>query len=82
MPRIGLFCITANPKTCARRYLACVDASPELKTPAKNKQLTMRINPEDRVRLHAAAADLDLTITEMVKTAIRDRYGVELTPVS
>jgi hypothetical protein len=53
-----------------------------MKTPAKNKQLTMRINPEDRARLHAAAADLDLTITEMVKTAIRDRYGVELTPVS
>ena len=45
----------------------------------RTKQLTMRISEQDRARLQAAAAGLEITVTDMVKTALTTTYGVKLT---
>jgi len=39
----------------------------------------MRISEQDRARLQAAAAGLEITVTDMVKTALTTTYGVKLT---
>jgi uncharacterized protein (DUF1778 family) len=49
-----------------------------MKPSTRTKQLTMRINEQDRARLQAAAAGLNITVTDMVKTALTTTYGVEL----
>ena len=49
-----------------------------MKPSSRTKQLTVRINEQDRLRLHVAAADLNITITDMIKTALTTTYGVEL----
>jgi predicted HicB family RNase H-like nuclease len=49
-----------------------------MKPSSRTKQLTVRINEQDRRRLHLAAADLKITVTDMVKTALTATYGVEL----
>lgn len=49
-----------------------------MKPSSRTKQLTVRINEQDRLRLHVAAADLKITVTDMVKTALTATYGVAL----
>ena len=58
--------------TCLCRRLGTMKPS------SRTKQLTVRINEQDRRRLHLAAADLKITVTDMVKTALTTTYGVEL----
>jgi hypothetical protein len=42
------------------------------------KQLTLKISPADKERLKEAAAKHEITVSELIRTAVADRYGVKL----
>ena len=76
MPRIGLFCITANLFSGFGRYLDVYTPTRRMHHP---KQLTLKISPESKQRLKDAAAQHEVTVSDLIRTALADRYGVKLT---
>jgi len=76
MPRIGPLCITPNPFSGFGRYLDVYTTTRRMQHP---KQLTLKISPESKQRLKDAAAQHKVTVSELIRTALADRYGVKLT---
>jgi hypothetical protein len=76
MPRIGLFCITLNAFSGFDRYLDVYTTTRRMQHP---KQLTLKISPESKQRLKEAAAQHEVTVSDLIRTALADRYGVKLT---
>jgi len=74
--QIGPFCITANLFLVFGGYLDVYTTTRRMQHP---KQLTLKISPESKQRLKDAAAQHKVTVSDLIRTALADRYGVKLT---